>query len=93
MTEYDPADDARKSYDVAIEAKRQRGDTHWPERLEPPHPQKEQLRARCGDCSHVWVVAHLPMELTKVAGLMKSAACPACAGKNLFLAQEVKSND
>jgi hypothetical protein len=27
---YDPADDARKSYDAAVEAKRRRGDTHWP---------------------------------------------------------------
>lgn len=31
--EYDPADDARRSYEVAVEAKRLRGDTHWPERL------------------------------------------------------------
>lgn len=30
MSEYDPADDARKSYYAAVEAKRQRGDTHWP---------------------------------------------------------------
>ncbi|GAA4108656.1 DNA modification methylase [Aminobacter aganoensis] len=28
MSDYDPADDARKSYDAAIEAKRLRGDTH-----------------------------------------------------------------
>lgn len=28
--DYDPAEDARLSYDVAIEAKRKRGDTHWP---------------------------------------------------------------
>lgn len=26
---YDPADDARKSYDVAVEAKRKRGDKHF----------------------------------------------------------------
>ena len=28
MNEYDPSEDARKSYDAAIEAKRLRGDTH-----------------------------------------------------------------
>lgn len=31
---YDPAEDSRKSYDAAVEAKRQRGDTTWPERTE-----------------------------------------------------------
>ena len=30
--EYDPADDAKKSYDLAVQVKRERGDTHWPER-------------------------------------------------------------
>lgn len=30
--EYDPADDARKSYDGAVEAKQKRGDKHWPKR-------------------------------------------------------------
>lgn len=29
---YDPADDSRKSYDAAVEAKRKRGDKHWPTR-------------------------------------------------------------
>lgn len=43
MTEYDPADDARKSYDVAIEAKRQRGDTHWPEQLSPQNSEKSLM--------------------------------------------------
>lgn len=43
MTEYDPADDARKSYDVAVEAKRQRGDTHWPERLSPQNSEKSSM--------------------------------------------------
>lgn len=42
--EYDPADDARKSYDAAIEAKRLRGDTHdWEGR---PWKRIEQI----GDC-------------------------------------------
>lgn len=29
---YDPADDGRKSYEAAVEAKRKRGDRHWPKR-------------------------------------------------------------
>jgi len=42
---YDPADDARKSYDAAIEAKRQRGDTHdWEGR---PWKRMERI----GDCT------------------------------------------
>jgi hypothetical protein len=31
---YDPADDSRKSYDAAIEAKRKRGDKHFPAKVE-----------------------------------------------------------
>lgn len=30
--EYDPAEDSRRSYEAAVEAKRKRGDTHWPVR-------------------------------------------------------------
>ncbi|WP_164783884.1 MULTISPECIES: hypothetical protein [unclassified Mesorhizobium] len=36
------------------------------------------LRGKCVDCGHVWVVAHLPMELSKAAQLAKRAACPKC---------------
>lgn len=32
---YDPADDAKKSYDLAVQVKRERGDTHWPEAKRP----------------------------------------------------------
>lgn len=45
MTEYNPSDDAKKCYDLAVEAKRERGDTHWPERL--PYRRKEVI----GDCT------------------------------------------
>lgn len=45
MSEYNPTDDARKSYDAAIEAKRLRGDTHdWVDR---PWRRMEQI----GDCT------------------------------------------
>lgn len=38
---YDPADDARKSYDVAIETKRKRGDRHY----HKPAPETPALEA------------------------------------------------
>lgn len=48
MSEYDPADDARKSYDAAIEAKRARGDTHYPiPASQQPWKRKEVI----GDCT------------------------------------------
>ncbi len=45
MVDYNPSDDAKKSYDLAVEAKRERGDTHWPDRL--PYRRKEVI----GDCT------------------------------------------
>ncbi len=46
------------------------------------------ITARCGDelCSHVWIVAHLPMSIDKVALLMKRAACPKCGNDSAVLA-------
>lgn len=35
---YDPADDAKKSYDLAVEVKRKRGDTTWPTRASEEAP-------------------------------------------------------
>lgn len=32
QVDYDAAEDSRKSYDAAVEAKRKRGDKHWPKR-------------------------------------------------------------
>lgn len=43
MSEYDPAKDARDSYFAAVEAKRQRGDKHWPDK---PWKRREVI----GDC-------------------------------------------
>lgn len=34
---------------------------------------------RMPECEHRWVIASLPMELTKAATLMKNATCPKCA--------------
>ncbi|MBN9255248.1 MULTISPECIES: hypothetical protein [unclassified Mesorhizobium] len=43
---YDPAKDSAGSYAAAVEAKRLRGDTHWPEtKVREPDPETErQLR-------------------------------------------------
>lgn len=42
----------------------------------------ETLKARCGECDHVWIVAYLPMPLDKVAKLGMAARCPkGCDGK------------
>lgn len=40
LVPYDPADDNRKSYDAAIEAKRKRGDKHYPAK---PLPNPERI--------------------------------------------------
>ncbi|MCX2696361.1 zinc-ribbon domain-containing protein [Ochrobactrum chromiisoli] len=93
MTEYDPRDDSRKSYDVAVEAKRKRGDTHWPERLTPPEAKPFWLR--CGSCDHEWIGLHTPMEMSEFSRRLASITCPSCgADKNIFHipAPEAQSN-
>jgi hypothetical protein len=54
-------------------------------------PMERELKGECGKCSHVFVIAHLPMELSKVATLMKAARCPKCASaRPIYLAKEVQ---
>jgi hypothetical protein len=50
----------------------------------PDNP--KPLDARCGDCGHVWTVAHLPMEVGKACRLMAAALCPKCAGAKILVA-------
>lgn len=45
IIDYDPADDARKCYDLAVETKRLRGDTSWPERVPLDHVPVEATKA------------------------------------------------
>lgn len=45
------------------------------------------LNGKCGECGHVWVVAYLPMSITKVSYVAKRAACPRCGCGKVFVAQ------
>lgn len=44
-----------------------------------------ELKAVCGDCRHSWVIAYLPMEVSKLARIARGGACPKCASPRVFL--------
>ena len=44
------------------------------------------VQARCGECNHIWVVAHLPMPLDQAAKLMMAARCPHGHAGKVFVA-------
>lgn len=44
--------------------------------------------AKCGECSHCWAAAYLPMEATACAKLLIRAACPMCASRKVFIAKQ-----
>jgi len=49
---------------------------------DPAPLDKGRLQGRCGDCDHVWVVAYLPMAVSRAAELARLARCPrGCEGK------------
>jgi hypothetical protein len=48
---------------------------------------RNKMWVTCPPCKWTWIVAYLPMEMTKLARLMKRANCPKCgAGKDLKMA-------
>ncbi|GCA53171.1 hypothetical protein KGO5_05639 [Sinorhizobium sp. KGO-5] len=54
----------------------------------------DALYGQCPSCSQVFLVAKLPMQLSKAAELAKRAACPACGetkGITVPSADEVRS--
>lgn len=53
-------------------------------------PSRSELWITCGPCIHTWIAAYLPMEMGKIAKLMKRLRCPKCGigGKRLFMAKE-----
>jgi hypothetical protein len=42
--------------------------------------EQDLIKAKCRipACEHVWVVAYLPMHISKVSKLLRRAACPKC---------------
>lgn len=48
---------------------------------------REELWVTHASCGHTWVIAYLPMEMARVARLMRGAHCPKCGEtKELFMA-------
>jgi hypothetical protein len=56
---------------------------------------KSPFNVRCGDCQHVWAAAWLPMEMFKVAKIVRHLTCPKCAApsKRIFMAYETGDKD
>lgn len=49
---------------------------------------EHDLKGRCGRCEAIFVIARLPMALSKVSRLLSKAACPFCGSKSpLYLAR------
>lgn len=48
----------------------------------PVDAAKQPMHVHCGDCSHEWVCAYLPLPATKLVPLMK-ARCPSCGSKRV----------
>ena len=46
------------------------------------------LGAKCRKCTHIWIVAYIPMRLDFVAQLGKRAMCPKCGDKQPFVARD-----
>lgn len=40
---------------------------------------RQPMWAKCRPCGHHWIVLYVPMTLTNVATLLKTAHCPMCA--------------
>lgn len=58
---YDPANDSRRSYEAAVEAKRLRGDTHWPARAtDSMLPVIGQLQDAADDRARARILLALP---------------------------------
>lgn len=44
--------------------------------------------ARCGECNHCWAAAYAPMQLSKIAKILRACICPRCASKKIFVAKQ-----
>lgn len=41
-------------------------------------PRADRMYVACKACSHIWVAAHLPMPMAKLAKILKHCHCPHC---------------
>lgn len=71
-----------------------------PERITPyreggdiREPRSDRFYTNCHGCGHTWIAAHLPMEMGRIAKLMKGLRCPACGGnsKAIFMASKAQA--
>lgn len=53
-------------------------------------PSGKEFWVTCEPCAHTWIAAYLPMEMGKIAKLMKGLRCPKCGegGKRIFMAKK-----
>lgn len=51
---------------------------------------RKPFLVRCGECDHVWPAGYVPMPMTRMADILRSARCPSCAtpSSRLFAAGE-----
>lgn len=53
----------------------------------------DRFHVSCGACQHVWIAAYLPMDMRKMATLMKGICCPRCAErKKVFVASKEQAS-
>ena len=52
--------------------------------------ERKPFWAKCNECGHVWAIAYLPMEMSKVAKVMRYPVCPKCAatGNKIVIAKQ-----
>ena len=52
---------------------------------------KQPLYVLCGACKHVWVAAYTPMEITRIAKVLKGIHCPACGAPSENICIDVEA--
>lgn len=45
-------------------------------------PWENEMWVTCEPCAHTWRIAFLPMDMAKLAKLMKGVACPKCGERD-----------
>ena len=60
------------------------GEVGMGETAKKANEKREPLRVRCGACGHEWTLLYTPMPVKEACRIMLNAACPMCAGKEIF---------